>query len=86
MKSNEIWDRKKLSAALNSKDFLLKQTEGYVKALEKSISPLSTMKEAFEHRLKIVLNVLSLLYELVNRLYSSEVVLTPRSLYKHRNG
>jgi len=30
-------------------DLFLEQGEGYVKALEKSTSPLSTMKEVFEH-------------------------------------
>jgi len=47
----------------------LEQAEGYVKALEKSTSPPSTMREVFEHcaenysprdeRLKVVLKVLS---------------------------
>jgi hypothetical protein len=30
-------------------DLFLEQAEGYVKALEKSTSPLSTMREVFEH-------------------------------------
>jgi hypothetical protein len=32
-----------------SKIFFLEQAEGYVKPLEKSTSPLSTMREVFEH-------------------------------------
>ena len=40
---------KRASEATSPKRFVLGQAEGYVKALEKSTSPLSTMKEVFEY-------------------------------------
>ena len=53
----------------SQKDLFLEQAEGYVKAVEKSTSPLSTMREFFEHcaqndqtcgkKLNVVLKVLS---------------------------